>query len=70
MVQAYDPSLITVGGSVALNNPDLVLEPLIKGLGEFTINRPPEVRLTPLGHDVVLYGAIALALGLERPARV
>ena len=64
IVQLYDPSLITVGGSVALNNPSFVIKPL-ENIREYIINKPPEIILTPLRGDIVLYGAAALALGLE-----
>ncbi|MEM4904871.1 MAG: ROK family protein [Nitrososphaerota archaeon] len=57
----YDPELITVGGSIALNNRELVLEPIIANIGNYTVNRTPEIKITPLGDDVVLYGAIAMA---------
>lgn len=66
VVNAYDPSLITVGGSVALNNVELVVEPLSSMVPEYAINRVPEIRATPLGDDAGLYGAIALALGFEK----
>jgi len=56
---AYDPSLITVGGSVTLNNAELVIEPIVQHLGEHCRNRVPEIKVTPLGDDVVLYGALA-----------
>jgi glucokinase len=56
---AYDPSLITVGGSITLNNSDLILEPIKKYVGNHSINRVPVIKLTPLGGDVVLYGALA-----------
>jgi len=56
---AYDPSLITVGGSVTLNNAELVIEPITRHLDEHCRNRIPEVKVTPLGDDVVLYGALA-----------
>jgi hypothetical protein len=29
------------------------------------INRVPKIMITPLGEDVVLYGAMALALGMS-----
>jgi glucokinase len=61
LVDLYDPELITVGGSVALNNPALILEPILKNIRKHTINRVPEIRMTPLGDEVVLYGALALA---------
>jgi glucokinase len=59
---AYDPELITIGGAIALHNPSLILEPIISQIKEYTINRVPEIRITPLGDDIVLYGAIALAM--------
>ena len=61
IVNAFDPDLITVGGSVALNNPDLIIEPIRRGIDKHLINRRPEIRLTPLGADVVLYGGLAIA---------
>ncbi|MFB0569671.1 MAG: ROK family protein [Nitrososphaeria archaeon] len=57
---AYDPSLITVGGTVALMNDDLILQPIRKNLERFSINRVPDIMITPLGEDIVLYGAIAM----------
>ena len=60
VIDAYDPSLITVGGSIALRNESLVLSPIRKYVGEHARNRVPEIRITPLGDDVVLYGAIAM----------
>ncbi|MEM2795184.1 MAG: ROK family protein, partial [Thermofilaceae archaeon] len=66
VVNVYDPSLITVGGSVALNNVELVLEPIIRMTPNYAINRMPRIEITPLGDDAGLYGAVALALGLEK----
>ncbi len=60
VIDAYDPSLITVGGSIALRNESLVLSPIRKYVGEHARNRVPEIRITPLRDDVVLYGAIAM----------
>ncbi len=57
---AYDPSLITVGGSVTLNNVELVVEPIRRHIGEHSRNRVPEIVDTPLGEDVVIYGALAM----------
>jgi len=62
IVNVFDPQLITVGGSMALNNPDLILEPILENIDKHLINRRPEIMITPLGEDVVLYGALALAL--------
>jgi len=60
VVDAYDPSLITVGGSVALKNENLVIEPIKRYIKEHARNRVPEIRVTPLRDDVVLYGALAM----------
>ncbi len=64
IVNAFDPELITVGGSVALNNPEMVIEPIKKGIDRHLINRRPEIMITPLGADIVLYGGLALAMKL------
>lgn len=66
VVNVYDPSLITMGGSVTLNNVDLVLKPIIKMTPNYAINRMPRIEITPLGDDAGLYGAVALAFGLEK----
>ena len=61
LVNLFDPELITVGGSVTLKNPDMVLKPILRNIRKHTINRVPEIRLTPLGDKIVLHGALALA---------
>jgi glucokinase len=63
IVNAYDPELITVGGSIALNNPEFILMPIEHYTARHVINRLPRIMITPLGEDVVLYGAMALAMG-------
>ena len=70
VINVYDPSLITMGGSVTLNNVELVLEPIKRMVGDYLINRPAEITVTPLGEDVGLYGSIALALGWEELPRL
>lgn len=62
VVNAFDPELITIGGSIAINNPDLVLKPINENIEKHLINRKPEIILTPLREDVVLYGALAIAM--------
>jgi glucokinase len=58
----FDPEIITVGGSIALNNPRLVLDPIRENIDKHLINRKPEIKVTPLGGDAVLIGALALAM--------
>jgi len=62
LVQAYAPLVVYVGGAVALNNPEAVLDPIRDHLEGGVFNNVPQVRLTTLGDDVVLKGAIASAL--------
>jgi glucokinase len=61
IVNVFDPELVTVGGSIALRNPTLVLKPIIENIDRHLINRKPMIMITPLGEDAVLHGALALA---------
>jgi glucokinase len=60
-IASYDPELITVGGSVTLNNQSMVMEPVRRHVVELSVNRVPEIKVTPLGQDIVLYGALAMS---------
>jgi glucokinase len=62
VISAYDPSLITVGGAVTLNNKRMILSPIRKYVGDYSINRLPKIVITPLGDEVGLYGAVATAI--------
>ena len=62
IVNVFDPELITVGGAVALKNPDLILDPINENVDRYIVNKKPEIRITPLGQDAVLFGALALAI--------
>jgi glucokinase len=66
VINAYDPEVIVVGGSVALNNKELLFEPIEKKVGDYVVNRLPEIKFTSLGDDVGLYGAIAAGFYLEK----
>jgi glucokinase len=59
---AFDPALVTVGGAVARNHPDAVLDPIRRRLPDLVVADPPTVRLTDLGDAAVLKGAVAAAL--------
>jgi glucokinase len=59
VVDAFDPEVLTIGGGVALNNPDAILSPIRKSMGEYAINRVPKVLITRLGDDAGLVGALA-----------
>ncbi|MFB6127673.1 MAG: ROK family protein [Halolamina sp.] len=62
VVHAYAPLVVYVGGAVALNNPDRVLDPVRERLDDMVMANVPELRLTTLGDDVVVQGAVASAL--------
>ncbi len=61
LTHAYAPELISIGGAVALENPELVIEPIRDRLPPLITTRVPELRATPLGHDAVLEGGLELA---------
>ncbi|MFC4357434.1 ROK family protein [Halobium salinum] len=65
VVNAYDPGVVAVGGSVALSNPERTLSGIERHLDDYTLADPPAVRLSPLGEDAELYGAVASATGVE-----
>ena len=58
---AYDPEAVFLGGSVYLNNEDLILPGVKRYLARYSI-WSPELRRATYGHDAVLYGAAAVAL--------
>lgn len=62
IVHAYAPLVIYVGGAVAINNPELTLDPIREKLEEMVFVNIPQIELTTLGDDVVLHGAIASAM--------
>lgn len=61
LTHAYAPELVSIGGAVALENPELVIEPIRDRLPPLVTTRVPELRATPLGHDAVLEGGLELA---------
>ncbi|WP_418282878.1 ROK family protein [Halorubrum sp. DTA98] len=62
VIHAYAPLVVSVGGAVALNNPERILDPIREKLAEMVFINVPEIRLTELGDDVVVKGALASAL--------
>lgn len=63
LVNMFDPSLITMGGGVVLNNRELVLKPIRASVPRYATNRMPKIIITPLGDDAGTLGALSLALG-------
>ncbi len=64
VVNVYDPEVLVLGGSIALNNRDFI-ELILKEVNEYVTNRMPLIDLTSSGEDAVLKG-IALSV-LRRP---
>ncbi|MFB6160470.1 MAG: ROK family protein [Haloferacaceae archaeon] len=62
VADAYAPLVVYVGGAVATNNPERVLGPIRKRLPDLVFVNVPDVRLTTLGDDVVVKGALASAM--------
>jgi glucokinase len=62
-VNMFDPSLITIGGGVALSHPDLLLGPIRDLVPRYSVNRVPEIMITPLGDDAGILGALSLVFG-------
>lgn len=59
IINMYDPSIIIVGGALALKHEALIITPINRYVPDYVINRVPEIVITPLREDVVLLGAIA-----------
>ncbi|MFC6733895.1 ROK family protein [Haladaptatus sp. DYSN1] len=59
IVNAFDPGIITLGGSVALKNPEWILGGIHEHIDDYVLADPPTIELTALGADIELYGATA-----------
>lgn len=62
IAQAYAPLVVSVGGAVALENPELVVDPIRDRIDEMVFGNVPEIRTTDLGDRVVVEGALASAI--------
>ncbi len=60
IINCYDPEIILIGGGIALNNKEIVIKSINKHLDLYVTNGKPLIRITSLGEDVVLKGAIAI----------
>jgi len=61
LVHAYAPEVVSVGGRVALENPGVV-EGIRDRVPDLVMTSTPDIRLTPLGEEVVVRGALASAV--------
>ncbi len=60
IANAYDPDVISFGGSIAINHPEFVEEMRIEMEQHLNVGSP-EIQITPLGDRAVEYGAMVLA---------
>jgi glucokinase len=56
IVNMYNPEKIVVGGAVALNHPEKVVEPLADDVEDKVVNQVPEIELCALDEKSVLHG--------------
>lgn len=62
LVHAYAPDLVIVGGGVADNNPDVIVEPLRERVTDMVMVEPPDIRASALGERSVVRGALVSVL--------
>jgi predicted NBD/HSP70 family sugar kinase len=67
VVAVLDPGLVVIGGGIG-HNSDLLIEPIRQTLTDLVPLQLPELRVSGLGTDAPLLGAISA--GLERARRV
>ncbi|MEM0484167.1 ATP-dependent glucokinase [Pyrobaculum aerophilum] len=61
VIAAYDPELLIIGGSIGLNNWDIISRDLPIRLKKYLGVRPPAITQASFGDDEVAIGAAALA---------
>ncbi|MEM0438850.1 MAG: ROK family protein, partial [Sulfolobales archaeon] len=61
-INAYDPEILIMGGSVALNNKEAFAKGLDRYLDKYITVRKPVIRFTEFGDDMGIYGAAALSI--------
>ncbi|MGB4253654.1 MAG: ROK family protein [Minisyncoccales bacterium] len=57
IIVAYDPTLITIGGSVVLSNQEIILKGIKKYVDHYL--KVPKIKITRLGKEITLLGAAA-----------
>ena len=66
LIHAFAPDRIAVGGTVALQNPTLIFEPIVRTLDARLTVEEPSIHLTEFGDDVVVLGAAEYAIEQRR----
>lgn len=60
VIDLFNPGKVYVGGAVALNHFETVVEQPVQDIGDETINEVPEFEKSTLGDEVVLHGLRAV----------
>lgn len=58
IIEIFNPELITIGGTVVLKNPNVVLDPIRKYAPQYSLNKVPRIEVTKMGDDIGLIGAV------------
>lgn len=66
IVNMFNPEKIVVGGAVALNHPEKVVEPLNDDVEDKVVNKVPDIELCSLGDESVIHGLRAVCNGKSR----
>ncbi|MGC9145538.1 MAG: ROK family protein [Nitrososphaeria archaeon] len=61
IINAYDPEIIVLSGSMYLNNKKIFLKMINRYLKDYVTNRPPVFTTAKFGHNAPLMGAAILA---------
>lgn len=64
IIVAYDPELITIGGSVALHNQEFLIQGIKKYVDHYL--KIPKIQITRLGEDISLLGAAGAVFQKKR----
>lgn len=59
----YNPEKVLLGGAVALNHPEIVVDPLEGEVEEKSVNEAPEIGICSLGEKSVIHGLRAVCNG-------
>jgi glucokinase len=66
---AFDPKIVFMGGSIFLNNMDLMIGEITEFLKDYSLLEPPRIEAATFGEDAPLMGALALALDTPKPLK-
>ncbi|WP_069807370.1 ROK family protein [Vulcanisaeta thermophila] len=62
VMNAYDPELVVIGGSMALNNREVFMSGIRRYLRDYLTVREARIEFTRFGDDIGIVGAAALAM--------